>query len=311
MNINYGKIKKDGFHPQGYAYDDDLIYISAYYNHKRRIRIGKRIILRIKSSKRFHSRIYYYSRRSNELVGMVILPTFAHVGGLAIDTKNNILFITDKLGKIESYNLNKLNEYVRKYNVINLSTENVEKGKMLSKENVIIKNNINISKIIGYPINASTITIFDNKLYAATFGDRGNLVEYEYQKTQEIEAKGELITRNLPGAIQGITFYNDKEDTYLITSQSYGGRRKMYGTKSCLKKYLFTDNKLIFQGQKIMDYYYCEGICCNKKGDITSIHEKKSGSTNEIIHTSFKELKNPWNDELENSYEKAITIFRL
>ena len=311
MIINYGNIKKDNFHPQGYAYSDDLIFISAYHRNKKIIRIGKNIIFRIKSRKKFHSRIYVYSKKESTLKGIIILPTYAHVGGIAIDTDNDILFITDKLGKIESYNLNRLIKNLNEYHIINLSTDIVEKGKNMPLEKVHINNNINISNILDYPINASTITYYNKKLYVATFGNKGNLISYKYKYNKDITASGELITRNLPGAIQGITFYNDQKGTYLITSQSYGGRRMKYGTKSCLKKYLLTKDDLVFKGQKIMDYYYCEGICCNKDGDITSIHERKSGSTNEIIHTAIEELKNPWSSDLENKYEKAVSIFRL
>ena len=300
ISMNYGNIKKDGFHPQGYINTKEFVLISAYYRRRWFF-------------KRLHSRIYCYSKKNNKLVGIFVLPSFAHVGGIALDEDHKVLFVTDRGGKIKSYRYDKMIGYLNQSEIkINFSGDRKEKGIRVDDEEISLKNNIHLSNVVGHSINASTITFYQNHLYAATFGYRGLLVQYElnYQKNK-LTATGKLISDELPGAIQGITFYKKDRNTYFITSQSYGGKKHRYGTRSSLKRYLFLRDKLYFKGQKVMDYYYSEGICCDQKGCITSIHEMSSGSTNQIISTSFQELTEEWDENLELSYQKGVDVFKL
>lgn len=290
VKLNYQDIKDAGFKPQGYDVNDDVVIISAYKNGSK-------------------SRLYIYDRYSGKPLGIIALPTDAHVGGTAIDEEHNTLFVTDNKGKIKAYNYEQIiktieavNEQSDTVRIINLSDDNY----FTDSSAIIYDSDIDVRKVLEKAniknANASTCCFHDGALYVATFSDPGNLVKFniEYGDDGSVKTTPEIVSTDLAAAVQGITFYHDENSgkDYLITSQSYGHN------DSCLKKYEVTDSGTKFVGQKILDTEYCEGISCDSKGNITSIHE--NGGPDDVQVINISELDDGYSRSYEESWRKAV-----
>ena len=165
--MDYSNIRDDDYMVQGYVKVDNITIISAY---KRNCK----------------SRLYLY--RNNKLDDVMVLNSKAHVGGLSYDKGNNLLFVTNTNGRVDTFDY---------------------------KTKKSIENDITISNYTDK--NMATITIYNGKLYASTFGIRSYLYEIEYDFDKKfISMKNIKRLYNIGPAVQSINFYNHNNLIYLF-----------------------------------------------------------------------------------------------
>ncbi len=319
--INYGNILLDGYSPQGHAESDDELIISAYDNkflpqftsdegRAAKANLSNRDY---EVTKNKNSRLYIYDKGTHQYIGKIVLPTSAHVGGASLDSEHNILYVTDKSGKVKAYNYDAIISTLKERgkNEEKPTIDFSEDG--LDSSLIEIDSDISIRKTLGNKeAKASTCTYHDGALYVATFDYSGALVKYEieYNEDGSITTKGTVLSNELPAAVQGVSFYTDPKtgEEYLITCQSYGGKAFGFGTSTCLKKYKITDDgKLEFAGQKELKHGFGEGIYCDENGNITVVNEL--GNT--VVHdTNINELTDEWSPELESKYKSGVEVHK-
>ena len=174
--------------PQGLTISDDYFFISMYdYYHLS------------------NSMINVYDKDGN-FVNSCELDNKAHVGGITYDNKNKNIWITDTKGTISGYKLD---------DIIKSKDEVKPIYKQIDVSNKLI--NIYSNKATAY--NA----YFDNKIYVGNFnkGSVSYLKTYIVDKEGTINIDSENIIGSVP-ASQGITFYQNDNNTYLFVSSSFG-----------------------------------------------------------------------------------------
>lgn len=143
--------------------------------------------------------------RNQAIIHETILNTNSHVGGIAIDPKNKIVWVTDRRGCISGYELNNV---IKSDSVIPI----FDKIK-------VADDLINI-----YGINSvAYLTIYKNKLYVGNY----NTKDKSIIKVLSINKDGSIDLENVrvissPSYIQGITFISKNNKDYLFISSSYG-----------------------------------------------------------------------------------------
>lgn len=157
----------------------------------------------------------YILNKKGLLEKIVTLDTNSHVGAIAYDKINNLLWIPVDDGHLNAYDLNEFNtknEVKYKY-----SFEDV--GDHLKNYENKLKN------LIAY------LCIKDNKLFIGSFDDKekGLVKEYEIikEKNNEITLNYLKEFKVLP-QVQGIELYEYKDESYLILSCSYGRFNSSY-----------------------------------------------------------------------------------
>lgn len=249
LSINYTNIYKDGFIVQGFCVTSDYYIISAY-------------------SKECLSRIYLYNR-DGFFDKYVELDNKAHVGGLAFDNINRLLFVTGRHGKINCY-----------------SYDDIICGKLK-----VIESNINISNDLEGHVSASTLFYYDKSLYICTCSCSGSMVKYDLEyKNNKILIVDKTISKCLSSCIQGLVVFSIDDKKYYLISQSYSK------LKSIIK--LFDGNNN-FIGQKIIGFKGIEGIELDSFGNINSIFE--NGITKSLI-VNINDLNKEINKRLEYKY---------
>ena len=173
--------------PQGIALGDEYTYVSMYDS------------LKMKKS------IIYVLDKECKLVNKVNLDCYSHVGGIAYDEVNQLLWISGSNGS------------VRAYNVINfLDKKDVEA--------IYINEDIG-EDLINYRGNqaVSYLTVDDNKLYVGNFRlySNGTMKSYNINCSNgvNLEYNSEI---KVPSKVQGVTFYDTDECKYVLFARSYG-----------------------------------------------------------------------------------------
>lgn len=268
-NYDYSNLSKD-YIPQGYATNNYKIFISAYHKYKE-----------------LNSKIFVIDPITN-VTNTIILNNKDHVGGLSIDTDNNILFVTSNNGKISSYDLNKINEELSKSNTINI------------EEDMVIPNDIN-----NNTYSISSIYTNNNKLYTTTYGEKCILKEIEYE-LNDGEIKHKVINTkelNTP-CVQGITIYNN----YLILSSSAGIFKETIKIPSKISIYDL-NNKFELKSISYIKQSGLEGIDVDNKGNISGIFEledkkiKNIGKVQSLINYQDNELLKLNEDKFNKIYK--------
>ena len=180
--------------PQGLVVTDDYIYVSAYcYTHEH------------------NSVIYQLDRKSNKLLKTIVLPDTSHVGGLAYDNKNNILWIATK-----KYNTSKDDE---KLSTVSCITQDV----IDNYDFEVLKKPIRYNETYQTAFsNTSFMTYHDGYLYTGLFSKDEN--------NPSITAKIKILEDGLtidtepisyyyiPSYVQSIAFIDNK----ILFTTSYG-----------------------------------------------------------------------------------------
>ena len=146
--------------------------------------------------------------KDGKLVHKCMLDHDAHVGGIAYDEVNGLLFVTGYSGYILAYDIEDI----------------LHKDKLTAKYS-----NINVGDGLSnyvYPWmnSASFISIHDNELLVGNFSLRntGKVKRYKYSIVED-EINLEYVSSfKIPDMVQGITFYKKDDKEYIIFSRSYG-----------------------------------------------------------------------------------------
>lgn len=285
-NLDYEHIQNEGFTPQGYSYIEnkngyDKIFITAYCKGEK-------------------SRIYVYNAKTGKYEGKIVLNTGNHVGGITYDTENGILFVTGKEGQMETYDyeaMNRLFELQKedgsnKEALLNLNFDDYNgEERTKYKENfdsVIINNDISvleeINKKRGKHGNTQqgmdSVYFHDGKLYSSTYSANGELIETELNIIKdangnivEIKEKSSSTVANIGPAVQGMSFYTDKDGKkYFVTASS------AKWSSSLLTKYEVIDKGNGEYEYKLVGYQEIkrpglEGIYIDGNGKISGIFE--------------------------------------
>lgn len=192
--------KKDNYVYQGICTYKDLLFITSYdytYELNSKITIVK----------------------DQTIIHETILNINSHVGGIAIDCENEIVWVTGSCGCISGYHLD---------SVINQNSVTPIFDKVKVADDLV-----NI-----YGINSvAYLTIYKNKLFVGNYntGDKSIIKVFAINKDGSINTK-KVSVINSPNYIQGITFVNKDNKDYLFVSSSYGT------LKSNIKIYEYNSN---------------------------------------------------------------------
>ena len=150
-----------------------------------------------------YSKIYILDNNFNK-VNEKKLDTTSHVGGITYDDRNKMIWITDNNGTISSY---------KKEDVLN------EEQKIYKNRNIYVGDhleNISGQRSVAY------IKYYDKKLYLGNYNwkNKSILKEYKIDEFGNIDHKYKII--KLPSFVQGVSFYEENDNKYLLISSSTG-----------------------------------------------------------------------------------------
>lgn len=188
-NINLPNL--DNMIPQGITIMDKYFLITAY-----------------DKTGESNSKCYVLSLKG-KLVNTVELDTNSHVGAIAYDSINNLIWIPENNGLLNAYD----SKQFLKENKVTFKYQFDDVGDRLKNYENKLKN------LIAY------LCIKDNKIYIGSFDDtdKGLVKEYEIIKNKNKEIELTFVSEfKVPSKVQGIDFYTYNEETYLLLSCSYG-----------------------------------------------------------------------------------------
>lgn len=200
--------------PQGLVVTDEYIYISAYcYTHEH------------------NSVIYQIERKTNSLSKTIVLPDTSHVGGLAYDNKNKVLWIATK-----KYNTNKKDTTLSTVSCIT--------------QDVIDNYDFNISKSpIRYNetyqtafTNTSFMTYHNGYLFTGLFSKNKNSITAKIKILEDgTEIDPEPISYSyIPNYVQSMAFIDNK--LLLVISYSFNNSKILV--------YDYNDNEIDYVNKK-------------------------------------------------------------
>ena len=146
--------------------------------------------------------------KDGKLVHKCMLDHDAHVGGIAYDEVNGLLFVTGYSGYILAYDI----EDILHKDKVTAKYSNINVGDGLS------------NYVYPWVNSASFISIHDNELLVGNFSLRntGKVKRYKYSIVDD-EIQLEYVSSfKIPDMVQGITFYKKDDKEYIIFSRSYG-----------------------------------------------------------------------------------------
>lgn len=267
--LNYDEIEQDGFTAQGYTIADTNSHITS----------NGKVMITAYNKDGENSRIYIYNSQTGEFEGKIVLDNKDHVGGATFDSKNQILYVTSSVGRVNSYDyqiVTKIIEQAKddfdgpytvdmtKYDRSIYNIENTIETKSEASSNSITKQD-----------GMDSIFYYDGYLYSCTYAGTGKLIRTEMEiekdpRTQEVTniiEKETTTIGSLPSAVQGIAFCEEDGTDYLVTASSASGM------SSRLKIFEISDEgNLIDKGTKVVSHKGLEGIYIND-GSITGIFE--------------------------------------
>mgnify|MGYP000091965070 FL=1 len=277
---------------QGYTKAGDYYLITAYdHNHS------------------LNSRVYIYDK-TGKCIGYIELQNKhdqnAHVGGVAYDEENNIVFITGEDGVVNTYRLGDITEAANQVSSNTSKVPSISSNKVLQ---AIEFGNVDISSHFGDETSATTTyySESENALYVADCAGDGSLIKYSVTvggKGVSFD-KGTVISRNFASCCQGVATYTDSHgNNYIYASQSYGANHD-----SVIKKYEIIDTGLKEVGATTIDTPGLEGIQIDKQGNLSGVFEnfKDTDNPNQTININvntidFSKPLSETNPELEEFY---------
>lgn len=232
---------------QGITCYDDYEFISAY-----------------DSKNESHSVVYVI--KNNILIGNASLYNNAHVGGITVDPNHDIVWITDKGGTISGYNLEDITllkkDIEPKYKKINVGYDLI---------------NYRGNKAVAY------ITYYNNRLYLGNYSNSDC-----YLKSYGLNRDGSINLDNVDKCdfinyVQGITFMERDNNTYLFVSSSNGIVNKS-------KLTIFKYNK------NIKDYRTSNYVLCDLPPMLEQISFNQVGELLTVFESNAKKYKSPLNN---------------
>lgn len=153
------------------------------------------------------SRVLIYDLEG-KLFNTVVLDNKSHVGGIGYDSFHQLLFICDSHGTVSSYSFREFIQGNLKSKKSYLVADDSLGGSILKEEGRVV---------------CSYLTCFQNKLYVGSFNKRENGLVKVFNIVRKREGIClEFIKEfSVPSKIQGIQFYQDVSNLYLLLSRSY------------------------------------------------------------------------------------------
>lgn len=206
----------DDMVPQGVTFVDEFILTTSYaYNGEN------------------NSCVYVLDNKGH-LINVCDIGNKAHVGAIAFDEINSLIWITGENGTINVYLKNEIlfSEYASPI------CSDLDVGEGLTNFQNPFCNTV------------SFLTVYDTKLFVGNFSVSGN----GYIKKYDIDINfitGKLtLTYNgyikIPDKVQGVTFYEDDGETYILFSKSYGK-----GINSLLQVFAYDDTIVDYRDESL------------------------------------------------------------
>lgn len=169
---------------------------------------GKYIIITAYDYKNKEDSKCYVLNKGGELINTVSLDTVSHVGGVAYDSKNQLLWIPDKDGVLNAYDSD----------TIMRDAKATAKYKFTDLGEGLNENKNKYSDIIDY------LCLYDEYLYIGSFHLKNSGLVKKYRIVgHDNEVKLEYVRQfKVPSLVQGISFFEQNEKEYMILSRSFG-----------------------------------------------------------------------------------------
>lgn len=169
--------------PQGIVACDEGIFISAYcHTHK-------------------HNSVIYYVDWNGKLISTITLETKSHVGGLAYDDVNKVLWVSEKKDKKAA---------LGGLNISSIKAYNDKTDKPIKYDQFVKLQGIRAASYITYYNGAVWVGLFNAK-------DKGKLMEFQIAAGGILDGKADF-TMKTDEKIQGLYICDD----YTVMSKSYG-----------------------------------------------------------------------------------------
>jgi len=199
--------------PQGLTIAKDTFLISAY------------------NFKGTNNSIIYVLDIDGEKRNICTLDINSHVGGIYYDNNTDLLWVTGLNGHVNAYEIEDI----------------------LNNEHAIATYDFDVSEDLPDFKNpgqkeASFLTIHKDILYVGNFSlkRQGIVKKYRINKG-EIRINLEYLSSfKIPDKVQGIAFYQDKKDAYIVMSTSFGRK-----SKSLIKIFKYDENIADYSNTKL------------------------------------------------------------
>ncbi len=222
-------------------------------------------------SKEKNSTVYVLDKTGN-MINECMLDIKSHVGGIAYDKKNKLVWIPSNSGLLNAYRANDF--------LVNQEVNAIYKDLNVGNELLDYQNPLKRS--VAY------LTIKDDDLYVGSF----SLSRFGVVKKYSINVDGEtnvISLRfekkfNVPTRVQGLSFYSKDDKDYILFSRSFGRTRP-----SLLQICSYDEN--------IVDYNNCESVSYEAPAMMEQI-SIEDGRLYAIFESSAKSYRG-CNDELD------------
>ncbi len=249
----------DNMVPQGLAMVEDLYLVSSY-----------------DYTKNSYSCISVIDNQGN-IINTCFLNNKAHVGGLAFDEVNSLVWVTGVDGNVNAYDVN----HILSSSKASPKYSNMDVGNGLNNyRNPFIN-------------SASFLTVYGNELFVGNFSldDSGKLKRYgisiNEDKTLILEYKGFSY---IPNCVQGVTFYNHDNKDYIIFSRSFGTE-----VGSVLQVFNYNEN--------ITNYRKCVSVCL----ELPAMMEQVIVRNSKLV-ALFESAATPYKNKVSVSEENLVDV---
>lgn len=186
----------DDMIPQGITLMEEYTLITAYDN-----------------SEKQNSKCYVINAKG-EIINIVTLETSSHVGGIAYDEENDLIWITGKRGTVVAY---EAKDFLEKKDVLPKYTfDNLKEGLNYYKD--------------SKRHHVAYLTIDDGYLYIGNFLISHNCTIKKYKIKNTVDGISTIYVGEfkVPPQIQGLTFYTQNDTKYMLLSSSFGRNNPSY-----------------------------------------------------------------------------------
>ena len=244
--------------PQGLTISDDYFFISMYdYYHLS------------------NSMINVYDKDGN-FVNSCELNNKAHVGGISYDNTNDLMWVSSTYGNVDVY---------RTKDIINKESakptyRNLYLGSSLRSYNRLFKTAV------------SYLSFYNNTLFVGNFtlSEKGTIKQFDisFDENRTIHLT-EINRFKVPNLVQGISFYEKDDNTYMILSRSCGPK-----VQSVLQIYKYDEN--------IKDY---TSPLINTKAFTYPPMIEQITSTGDSLYSLYESQAKPYTNKVDSN-EKSI-----
>ena len=177
--------------PQGLSISDDYIFVSMYdFYHIN------------------NSLVQVYTK-DGDLINTCSLRNKAHVGGISYDKERNLLWVSSYLGNVDAYGV---------FDIVHKDEASPRYKDLYLGQDLRNYNN-------PFKTAVSYLTMHNNSLYVGNFtlGRNGIVKQYAIDVDEERTIHLKEVNRfKVPNLVQGISFYEKDDNTYMILSRSRG-----------------------------------------------------------------------------------------